>query len=124
MTEQDLKVIRGVVEAWDWAKTMYDDDAADAELLIRDFKEHGGIEPLRSLMGGGKNTQLVQSEEIDKRLGWPLGRAERLARQRRLPYTLLPDGTIRFVWEEVEALLVRVSAVEVVGPIEVKRANP
>ena len=32
---------------------------------------------------------LLYPEEIDQRLNWPLGRAERLARQRRLPYVLL-----------------------------------
>ncbi len=39
-------------------------------------------------------------EDVDRRLSWPLGRAERLARQRRLPYVLLPDGSIRLKWEE------------------------
>jgi hypothetical protein len=56
--------------------------------------------------------QLVQSEEIDKKLGWSLGRAERLARQRRLPHVLLPDGSVRFSWQEIEALFIHVSAVE------------
>jgi hypothetical protein len=44
-------------------------------------------------------------EEIDKRLNWPLGRAERLARRRRLPHVILPDGSVRFVWGQVEKLL-------------------
>jgi hypothetical protein len=48
-------------------------------------------------------------EDIDRRLSWPLGRAERLARQKCLPHVILPDGAIRFVWEEVAALVVRVS---------------
>ena len=47
-------------------------------------------------------------EQIDRRLGWPLGRAARLARQRRLPHYLLPDGAIRFRWNEVSALVLRV----------------
>ncbi len=50
-------------------------------------------------------------EEIDKRLNWPLGRAERLARRRKLPHVRLPDGSIRFEWEAIEALLERVPSV-------------
>ena len=50
---------------------------------------------------------LLYGEEIDQRLNWPLGRAERLARQRRLPYVMLPDGSIRFKWEEIEPLVLR-----------------
>jgi hypothetical protein len=49
-------------------------------------------------------------EDIDRRLNWPPGRAERLARRHRLPHVILPDGAIRFIWEEVESLLVRVSS--------------
>ncbi len=49
-------------------------------------------------------------EDLDKRLGWKPGRAERLARQRRLPHVLLPDGSIRFKWEEIEPLIVAVPA--------------
>ena len=37
-------------------------------------------------------------DDLDKRLGWKPGKAERLARQRRLPHLLLPDGSIRFDW--------------------------
>jgi hypothetical protein len=47
-------------------------------------------------------------EDVDQRLNWPLGRAERLARQRRLPYVLLPDGSIRFRWGEIERLVLPV----------------
>ena len=53
---------------------------------------------------------LLYPEEIDQRLNWPLGRAERLARQRRLPYVLLPDGSIRLRWSELEGLLLDVPA--------------
>ena len=53
---------------------------------------------------------LLYPEEIDQRLNWPLGRAERLARQRRLPYVLLPDGSIRLRWEEIEPLVLEVRA--------------
>lgn len=51
------------------------------------------------------------AEEVDKRLGWKPGRAERLAHQRRLPHFILPDGSIRFDWNEIEPLIVRVPAV-------------
>lgn len=51
---------------------------------------------------------LLYPEDVDQRLNWPLGRAERLARQRRLPYVLLPDGSIRFRWEQIEQLILSV----------------
>lgn len=54
-------------------------------------------------------------EDVDTRFGWAPGRAERLARRRQLPHVLLPDGSIRFNWDELESLLVRVSAVPVGG---------
>ena len=54
---------------------------------------------------------LLYPEEIDKRLNWPPGRAERLARRKKLPHVLLPDGAVRFRWEEdIEPLLVCVAA--------------
>jgi hypothetical protein len=53
----------------------------------------------------------VLAHEVDRRLGWKPGRAERLARQRRLPHIILPDGSIRFDWNEIEPLLVHVPAV-------------
>lgn len=52
--------------------------------------------------------RLVYPEDVDKRLAWPLGRAERLARRGRLPHVLLPDGSIRFSWSEVRRLIQRV----------------
>jgi hypothetical protein len=51
---------------------------------------------------------LEYPEEIDRRLTWPLGTAARLARRKRLPHYLLPDGSIRFRWEEIEPLVQRV----------------
>jgi hypothetical protein len=49
---------------------------------------------------------LLYGEDIDQRLNWPLGRAEKLARQRRPALRpLLPDGSIRFRWEEIERLV-------------------
>jgi hypothetical protein len=53
---------------------------------------------------------LVEPEEIDRRLSWPPGRAARLAKQRRLPHILLPDGAVRFEWPVIERLLVKVPA--------------
>ena len=54
----------------------------------------------------------LDPQEVDQRLGWRPGRAERLARQRRLPHILLPDGSIRFEWERIEPLIVRVPAAD------------
>jgi hypothetical protein len=48
---------------------------------------------------------LIYPEEVDRRLNWPLGKAERLARNRKLPHYVLPDGSIRFRWSEIEALV-------------------
>ena len=53
----------------------------------------------------------LDPQELDQRLGWKPGRAERLARQRRLPHVLLPDGSIRFEWDKIEPLIVRVPLV-------------
>jgi hypothetical protein len=53
-------------------------------------------------------SKLINPEELDQRLSWPLGRAARLARQRRLPHILLPDGSVRFDWSEIEGLLLHV----------------
>jgi hypothetical protein len=50
-------------------------------------------------------------EDIDRHLNWPLGTAARLARRRRLPHYVLPDGSIRFLLDEVKALVRRVSPV-------------
>jgi hypothetical protein len=50
----------------------------------------------------------IHPEDVDRRLGWQPGRAERLARRRRLPHVLLPDGSIRFEWDKIEPLIVRV----------------
>jgi hypothetical protein len=53
----------------------------------------------------------IYPEDLDRRLGWKPGTAERLARKRRLPHVLLPDGSIRFDWDEIKPLIVRVQAV-------------
>ena len=52
--------------------------------------------------------ELLTDRELDKRLRWPLGRATRLARRGKLPHVLLPDNTIRFEWETIEPLIVRI----------------
>ena len=63
-----------------------------------------------------EDKQFLISEEVDRRMGWKPGRAERLARQRRLPHVLLPDGSIRFDWTEIEPLIVRVPAASADAP--------
>ena len=60
----------------------------------------------------------LYGEEIDKRLTWPLGRAERLARRQKLPHVVLPDGSIRFVWDQIEPLI------RVVDPSVRREATP
>ncbi len=69
---------------------------------------------------------LLYPEEIDQRLNWPLGRAERLARQRRLPYVLLPDGSLRMRWEAIKSLVVEVpaAATPAVGGNETQSPQP
>jgi hypothetical protein len=58
------------------------------------------------------NAEFVYPEQIDRNLNWPLGTAARLARRRQLPHYLLPDGSIRLPWNEIEALLRRVPVQE------------
>lgn len=48
---------------------------------------------------------LIYPEDVDQRLTWPLGRAARLARQGKLPHVLLPDGSVRFRWEIIAAMV-------------------
>jgi len=64
---------------------------------------------------------MLTPDEVDRRLAWPTGRAERLARQRRLPHLLLPDGQIRFIWEQIERLIVAIPAVAAPDPPAEKR---
>lgn len=54
--------------------------------------------------------QYIHGDEIDRRMLWPPGKAERLARRRALPHVILPDGSIRFEWDEIEPLIVPVRA--------------
>lgn len=53
---------------------------------------------------------LLYPEDVDRRLNWPLGRAARMAKQKRLPHVVLPDGSIRFEWQKVEPLLRQIAA--------------
>ena len=48
---------------------------------------------------------LLYPEDVDRRLNWPLRRAEKLARRKRLPHIVLPDGSIRFDWSKIEPLV-------------------
>lgn len=48
---------------------------------------------------------LVSSSEVDRKFGWSIGRANQLARSKKLPHYRLPDGAIRFVWMEIEKLV-------------------
>jgi hypothetical protein len=58
-------------------------------------------------------THLLFGDDVDRRLGWKPGRAVRLARQRRLPHLILPDGSIRFDWPNIQSLIVRVNVLTV-----------
>ena len=53
---------------------------------------------------------LLYPEDVDRRLNWPLGRAARMAKQKRLPHVVLPDGSIRFEWQQIELLLRQIAA--------------
>ena len=50
---------------------------------------------------------LLHGSDIDRRLGWHIGRSERLARRGDLPHVVLPDGSLRFEWESIEPLIQR-----------------
>ena len=49
-------------------------------------------------------------EDVDSRVNWPHGTAQRLAKRHKLPHILLPDGSIRFDWDEVADTIIRVPA--------------
>lgn len=54
------------------------------------------------------DASLLDGISVDRRLNLRAGTAVRLARRRKLPHVVLPDGSIRFEWEAVEAILQRV----------------
>jgi len=55
----------------------------------------------------------IDGPDVNRRLGWKPGRAERLARSGKLPHYVLPDGDIRFVWAEIEPLIRHIVPTEV-----------
>ena len=70
------------------------------------------------------NADLIYPEQIDRFLNWSLGTAARMARRRRLPHYRLPDGSIRFRKDEVEALVERIPLREQQGPPRPLRRDP
>ena len=50
-------------------------------------------------------TDLLFPEDVDARLNWQPGCASRFARHGRLPHYVLPDGSIRFFWDEITSLV-------------------
>lgn len=52
----------------------------------------------------------LHPDEVDARLGWPAGQAQKLARKKKLPHYKLPDGSLMFSWQEVAALIEHVPA--------------
>ncbi len=48
---------------------------------------------------------LLHGGEIDRRLSFRPGTAERLARRGTLPHIRLPNGAIRFRWKDVSQCL-------------------
>lgn len=48
---------------------------------------------------------LLYPDDIDARLNWAAGTAQRLAKRGRLPHVLLPNGEVRFIWTEIVSLI-------------------
>lgn len=48
---------------------------------------------------------LLTPRDVDRRLIYPAGRAQRLAKAGLLPHIVLPDGSIRFDQADIERLL-------------------
>ncbi|MCY3018492.1 MAG: hypothetical protein NTW87_05615 [Planctomycetota bacterium] len=63
---------------------------------------------------------MLWPDDIDKRFNWPPGRARRLALQGKLPHYRLPDGSLRFEVEEVEALVKHVPVTPDAGAVEAR----
>jgi hypothetical protein len=49
--------------------------------------------------------QLLKPDEVDFLFRYPTGRALRLAKARKMPHIILPDGEIRFEEEQIRRLL-------------------
>lgn len=77
-------------------------DSQSARMLRRELDRREKIIKTHRLLFDGI--------DVDKALGWSLGKADRLAKRGKLPHIKLPDGSIRFDWREIEPLLVRVPA--------------
>ena len=56
------------------------------------------------------SSDLIWPDDVDKFLNWPPGTAARLTRRKRLPHYVLPDGSIRLRWAEIEPLVRHVPA--------------
>ncbi len=58
---------------------------------------------------------LLKAVEVDLLLRYPIGRAAKLAKKGLLPHVVLPDGSVRFERDQLEAALRagRVKAVQV-----------
>jgi hypothetical protein len=50
--------------------------------------------------------RIIDGAEVDRRLAWPVGHAKRLAKRGTLPHLVLPDGSIRFRWDDIKPLIV------------------
>ena len=50
-------------------------------------------------------SKLLLGWEVDERLAWSPGRASTLERNQKLPHVVLPDGQMRFRWNEIEPLV-------------------
>jgi len=50
---------------------------------------------------------LITGGDIDRRLSFRPGTADRKAKQGLLPHVVLPDGTIRYRWADVEQSLTK-----------------
>lgn len=48
---------------------------------------------------------LLTPIEVDDLLRYPLGKSQRLAKAGKLPHIKLPDGSIRFYPEDIDAIL-------------------
>ncbi|QEL15619.1 hypothetical protein [Limnoglobus roseus] len=53
-------------------------------------------------------SDLINADEVDRRFLWLTGTAEKLAKKSKLPHYRLPDGSLRFVWAELESLICRI----------------
>jgi predicted site-specific integrase-resolvase len=50
-------------------------------------------------------TALLMPQDVDRILRYPSGRSERLAKEGKISFIRLPDGSIRFDEEQIKTLL-------------------